>query len=314
VENVLAGPLADHVDGVPGVEWDYLPTYSPEVTPEQINGFDAVITGWPLWTEETFANSERLSGVLYWGVGYNDVDIVAATKRDVIVAITTPAVRRPMAESILTYLLALSKNLFLKDLLAREGRADEAAQHNGILLRNRVIGAIGVGNIGADVVRLLKPFEPKTILAFDPYVSTQQAAELGVELADMDTLLGGADFVVVMCPLNDETRHMIGDAQFDRMRPTAYFINASRGAIVDQPALVRALEGGKIRGAALDVFETEPPPPEDPILKFPNVIATPHCIGWTEELYYDNGAEDCRAALAIAAGTAPAYVVNPDLL
>jgi phosphoglycerate dehydrogenase-like enzyme len=247
-------------------------------------------------------------------VGYNDIDVEAATNANVMVSITTPAVRRPMAESILTFMLALSKNLLIKDRLTREDRSAEKTQYNGILLRDRTIGLIGVGNIGSDLVALLGPFQPKQLVAVDPYLSPERAAALGIELADLETVLRESDFVSVMCPLNDETRHMLGEKQFRMMKPSAYFINAARGAIVDQPALVRALDEGWIKGAGLDVFEQEPPPADDPLLKMDNVIVAAHCLGWTEELFHANSVEDCKAMLNISQGRPPDYVVNPAVL
>jgi D-3-phosphoglycerate dehydrogenase len=306
--------VAEVLEGVPNIEVAFLDEYKEVVTPDQILDFDGVITGEPLWPAESFRGVERLAGVAYWGVGYNDIDVAAATNADVMVSITTPAVRRPMAETFITFMLALSKNLLIKDRLTREDRADEKTGYNGILLRGRTIGLVGVGNIGSDLVPLLRPFEPARLLAFDPYLAPERAAELGVELVDLETLLRQSDFVNVMCPLNDETRHMMGEAQFRMMKPTAYFINAARGGIVDQPALVRALREGWIKGAGLDVFEKEPPPPDEPLLTMDNVIVAAHCLGWTEELFHDNSVEDCKAMLKISQGRPPDYVVNPAVL
>jgi phosphoglycerate dehydrogenase-like enzyme len=311
---ILDRAVAEVLEGVPNLEVAYLDEYKPVVTADQIRDFDGVITGEPLWPAEAFQGIERLAGVAYWGVGYNDIDVEAATNADVMVSITTPAVRRPMAETFLTFMLALSKNLLIKDRLTREDRSAEKTQYNGILLRDRVIGLIGVGNIGSDLVPMLKPFQPARLLAFDPYLPEDRATALGVELADLETVLRESDFVNVMCPLNDETRHMMGEAQFRMMKPTAYFINAARGGIVDQPALARALEEGWIKGAGLDVFEQEPPPPDEPILKMTNVIVAAHCLGWTEELFHDNSVEDCRAMLNISQGKPPDYVVNRPVL
>jgi phosphoglycerate dehydrogenase-like enzyme len=311
---LMAGPVADILDPVEGVGWDYLPTYSDTVKPEEIEGFDVIVTGYPLWTAETFTNADRLTGVAYWGVGYDDIDVAAASTAHVIVSITTPAVRWPMAESIVGYMLALSKNLVIKNGLARAGREEEKTRYNGILLRNRVIGCIGVGNIGAAVIELLRPFRPARVVAFDPYLSAERAAQLGVELVDKDAVFKEADFVAVMCPLNPETRGLVGASEIGHMKESAFLINCARGAIVDQRALTDALQSGRIRGAALDVFEVEPPSPSDPLLQLDNVIVASHCIGWTDELYYENGAEDCRAALRISEGKPPEYVVNPEIL
>jgi phosphoglycerate dehydrogenase-like enzyme len=315
IEGVLDKARDEYLVGVPGLEAVSFEDYHDPVQPDQPVGFDFVITGEPHWTADSFSRvGDRLTGLAYWGVGTDDLDIEAATANDVAICITTPAVRRSMAESIVLFMLALSKNLMIKDRLAREGRAEERTAWNGINLEARTIGAIGLGNIGLDLVELLQPFRPGRIVAFDPYQDEAVARERGIELATLEDTLAEADFVTVMCPLNEETRGMLGAEQFALMKPTAYFINAARGGIVQQAALTDALRSGQIKGAALDVFEVEPPDPSDPLLAMENVIATPHCIGWTEELYYENSVEDCRAALNVFRGEVPEYVVNREVL
>ena len=212
----MSRPVEDILGPVDGVEWDYLPTYSDTVTPAEIEGFDVIVTGYPLWDRETFTNAGRLTGVAYWGVGYDDIDVQAATDASVIVSITTPAVRRPMAEAIVGYMLALSKNLVIKDRLARAGKEEEKTNHNGILIQDRVIGCIRVGNIGGLVVELLQPFRPSKVIAFDPYLAESHAESMGIELVDKNTVFEQADFVAVMCPLNDETRGSVGSPEIGR--------------------------------------------------------------------------------------------------
>ena len=315
IEGVLDKARDEYLIGVPGLEAVSFEAYHDPVEADQPEGFDFVITGEPRWTAESFSRvGDRLAGLAYWGVGTDDLDIEAATANDVAICITTPAVRRSMAESIVLFMLALSKNLIIKDRLSREGRADERTAWNGTNLEGRTIGAVGLGNIGLDLVELLGPFRPGRIVAFDPFLDPETARAHGVELASLEDTLRAADFLTVMCPLNEQTRGLLGADQFALMKPTAYFINAARGGIVQQAALTEALQQGRIKGAALDVFEVEPPDPGDPLLALDNVIATPHCIGWTEELYYNNSVEDCRAALAVFRGEVPEYVVNTEVL
>jgi phosphoglycerate dehydrogenase-like enzyme len=315
IEGVLDKARDEYLVGVPGLEAVSFEEYHDPVLADQPVGFDFVITGEPHWTAESFSKvGDRLTGLAYWGVGTDDLDIEAATANDVAICITVPAVRRSMAESIVLFMLALSKNLMIKDRLTREGRAEERTAWNGINLEARTIGAVGLGNIGMDLVELLRPFRPGRIVAYDPYLDEAVARERGIALASLEETLAAADFVTVMCPLNESTRGMLGAEQFALMKPSAYFINAARGGIVQQAALTEALAEGRIKGAALDVFEVEPPPPDDPLLALDSVIATPHCIGWTEELYYNNSVEDCRAALSVFRGEVPEYVVNKEVL
>lgn len=315
IEGVLDKARDEYLVGVPGLEPVTFDEYLDPVGPCQPGDFDFVITGEPRWTAESFAaGRERLTGVAYWGVGTDDLDIEAATANDIAISITTPAVRRSMSESIVLFMLALSKNLKIKDRLTSDGRAEERTGYNGINLEGRTIGAVGLGNIGLDLVELLRPFRPGRVIAVDPFLDAAVADEQGIELASLEDVLQAADFLTVMCPLNETTRGMLGAEQFALMKPSAYFINCARGGIVVQSALTEALAEGRIKGAALDVFEAEPPDPSDSLVHMESVIATPHCIGWTEELYYNNSVEDCRAALSVFRGEAPEYVVNREVL
>ena len=151
-------------------------------------------------------------------------------------------------------------------------------------------------------------------LAFDPFVSNEQAHAVGAELVSLDQLLQTADYVLINCPLTPGTRHLIGERELGLMKPDSFLINTARGAIVDQDALIRSLEAGKIRGAALDVFEAEPLPANSPLTKLENVILTSHSIAWTEELFRDMGRADCEGALSVWRGEPPDNVVNKDVL
>jgi phosphoglycerate dehydrogenase-like enzyme len=205
--------------------------------------------------------------------------------------------------------LALAHRLFQKDRDVREGRWERFA-NVGVGLTGRTLGLIGVGNVGTDVVRLSEPFALRR-LACDPYC---EAPPPGVELVELDTLFGESDFVVVLCPLTDETRGLVGAEQLALMKPTAFLVNIARGPIVDQGALTAALRERRIAGAALDVFEPEPIDPSDPLLELDNVILAPHALGLTDEIFRSSGVSACRSVLAVAEGRVPEYVVNREAL
>lgn len=284
------------------------------VTSGQLRDCDAVISMGQPYVPASFVGVERLTLIARTGVGYEMVDLNAATEADVIVTITPEATRRPVASATLALMLALCHRVWIKDRLVREGRWNERYRWNGCELRDRVIGLIGVGHIGREVVRLLRPFGPSRILAADPVVNQTDAAALGVELVDLETLLRTSDLVSIHCPLTPQTRGMIGERELSLMRPTAFLVNTARGPIIDQAALVRALQEGRIQGAALDVFEVEPPAPDDPLLTLDNVILAPHALAWTHELFRDIGHDCVNAALAVARGEVPPYVVNTPVL
>src|SRR5262249_169903 len=150
------------------------------------------------------------------------------------------------------------------------------------------LGIIGLGNIGRDVFALAKPFGMRH-LACDPYVNGPEAAQMGVELVDLEALLRRADFVCVCCPLTPETHHLIDAERLPLVKATGYLINVARGPVVDQRALTEALRKHRIQGAGLDVFEQEPVDLGDPILTLENVILTPHAVCWTDECFRSNG-------------------------
>ena len=202
----------------------------------------------------------------------------------------------------------------VKDRLTREGAAGFAKRgdYMGLGLMGRTLGSIGIGNIGAELFRLVKPFEMR-LIAHDPYADPNLAAELGVELVGLEDVFRRSDFVSVSCPLTPETRHLVNADRLTLMKPTAYLINTSRGPIVDQKALTTALQERGIAGAGLDVLEKEPPDADDPILKFDNVIFAPHALCWTDQCFAGNGVADIRAVLAFQHGRKPRVVVNRDV-
>jgi D-3-phosphoglycerate dehydrogenase len=298
----------------PRVSYEFVEQYLPEYVPGQLAPYDVLISLKPKVTAASLGGIDRLCAVGRCGVGYDNVDLDACTDHDIAVYITPGGVVRPMAESIVLFVLALSHNLLSKDRLVRAGRWLESTRPLGRGPRERVIGTVGLGNIAREAVRLLRNFGVAKFLAFDPYVSKQQADDLDVSLTTLDQLMHESDYVLINCPLTAATRGMIGAREIAAMRPRAFLINTARGPIVDQQALIDALASRRIAGAALDVFEAEPLPADSPLTKLDNVILTSHSVGWTEELFRDMGRIDCEGALAISHGNAPANVVNREVL
>jgi phosphoglycerate dehydrogenase-like enzyme len=202
----------------------------------------------------------------------------------------------------------------VKDRLTREAATGFAKRgdYMGVGLVGRTLGSVGIGNIGAELFRLIKPFEMR-LIAHDPYADPKLAAELGVELVGLEDVFRRSDFVSVSCPLTPETRHLVNADRLALMKPTAYLINTSRGPIVHQKALTKALKERGIAGAGLDVLEKEPPDADDPILKLDNVIFAPHALCWTDQCFAGNGAADVRAVLDVQHGREPRVVVNRDV-
>jgi D-3-phosphoglycerate dehydrogenase len=251
--------------------------------------------------------------VARFGVGYDNVDVLACTANNVMLTITPDGVRRPVASSVLAFLLALAHRLPTKDRLTREGRWSERLDYMGHGLIGKTLGVIGLGNIGREVFRLAAPLDMRHV-GHDPLVTPAQAAASGIQWLPLDELLATADYVVICCALTKETEHLLNAARLEQMKPTAFLINVARGPIVDQAALTHVLQQRKIAGAALDVFEQEPIDPRDPLIMLDNVILAPHAICWTDECFLNNGRSAIRSVLDYASGRAPQFVVNRDVL
>jgi phosphoglycerate dehydrogenase-like enzyme len=302
------------LDGVPGIAYEFLPEYKVEYSSSQLSDLDVLISLKPRVTAHSLDGVSRLCAIGRCGVGYDNVDLDACTEHGIAVYITPGGVVRPVAESILLLILALSHRLLQKDRKVRSGQWAESTHTLGREPRGRVVGTIGFGNIAREAIRLLRALDVGRFLAFDPYVSEAHLAQAGIEFTSLDELLRRSDYVLVNCPLTPETRGLLGRAQFALMKPAAVLINTARGPIVDEAALIEALERKLIAGAALDVFEKEPLSPSSPLAAMENVILTSHSIAWTEELFRDMGRIDCEGALAIYRGEIPNHVVNPKVL
>lgn len=299
------------LDEAPGVAWEFLAEKTRELTADQIHGYDALAVLGPRVPAAAVEGAERLAVLARYGVGYDSIDVAACTHNGIAVTITPDGVRRPMATAILTFILALSGRLLQKDRLTRSGAWARRIDYMGVGLTGRVLGSLGLGNIGRELFRLVAPFEMRHI-AHDPYA--QPDAALDVELVDLETLFRTADFLVITCALTAETRHLVNAERLALMKPTAFLISTARGPIVDQAALTEALRTGRIAGAALDVFEQEPVDPNDPILQLDNVIVTPHALCWTDEWIERTGRSALGGILEVAAGRKPPNVVNPEVL
>jgi D-3-phosphoglycerate dehydrogenase len=297
-----------------GVEMVFLDNANP-LKADQLEDYDALILLAHRFDSTSVPRSGRLAVIARFGVGYDTVDVPACTANDIALVITPDGVRRPVAVSIITFMLALTGKMMIKDKLARMGPPGFAArgEHMGVGLVGKTLGSIGVGNIGAEMFRLAKPFDMKFI-AHDPFADPKVAQDIGIELVSLEDVFRMSDVLSVNCPLSAETHHIVNAERLALMKPTAYFINTARGPIVDQKALTKVLQEGRIAGAGLDVFEQEPTDPDDPLLKLDNIIAAPHALCWTDQCFAGNGAADVRAVLDVQHGRVPRGVVNRQVL
>jgi phosphoglycerate dehydrogenase-like enzyme len=297
------------LDDAPNVVWEFLSETSPVLQPDEVAGYDGLLVLAPKVTSATLTGADRLAVIARFGVGYDNVDVKACTDAGVMLTITPDGVRRPVATSAITLLLALSHRLLEKDRLTREGRWNEKLKYMGQGVRGRTLGVIGVGNIGREIFQLAAPFEMRH-LGYDPFLNTPVP---GVKLVELDTLLQDADYIVVCCALTAETHHLLNAERLRLLKSHAYVINVARGPIIDQAALTVILANQQIAGAGLDVFDVEPISPDDPLLSLDNVIVSPHAICWTDECFAGIGRSACQSLLDVAAGRVPTHVVNRDV-
>jgi D-3-phosphoglycerate dehydrogenase len=300
-------PLRD--DPRIGMVW--LPDRGGHIRAEDVRDVDALVLLAPRFDAASIASDGRLALVARFGVGYDSVDVAACTAAGIAVSITPDGVRRPVAQAIITLMLALAGRLMAKDRITREGPAGfhTRSRYMGMGLVGRTLASVGMGNIGAEMFRLAAPFGMRCVAA-DPAADPALARELGVELVPLDAVFRQGDFVAVNCPLSPATRQLVDARRIALMKRTAYLINTARGPIVDQAALVTALREGHIAGAGLDVFDPEPPAADDPVLALQNVILAPHALSWTDQGFAGIGASALRSVAAVLVGKVPDHLVD----
>ena len=299
----------------PRVETVFLQS-EPVISSRQLEDIDALILLAHRFDQGSVPKSGRLGVIARFGVGYDTVDVKACTDAGIALVITPESVKRPVAVSVITLMLALTGKLAIKEKLTRAGAAgfSQRGAHMGLGLVGRTFGSLGAGNIGAETLRLVKPFDMKMI-AHDPFANAGQMAELGVELVGIEELFSRSDVLSISCPLSDATRHIVNAEKLALMKPTSYLINTARGPVVDQKALTKVLQEHRIAGAGLDVLEQEPPDLTDPILALDNVILTPHALCWTDQCFAHQGALDIQAVLEYCDGRVPTgTIVNHSVL
>jgi D-3-phosphoglycerate dehydrogenase len=254
----------------------------PEELKKIIGDYEAlIIRSGTTVTDDIIEHAKKLKVIGRAGVGLDNVDLKAATKRG-IVAMNTPAGNTTStAEHTMSMILALSRNIPQAYMSMKSGKWDRN-KFNGVELYGKTLGVIGLGRIGSTVARFAQGFG-MIIKGYDPYLTREAAAQRGFDLVELDDLLKTSDYITIHIPMSDETNHMISDKQLALVKKSVRLINCARGGIIDEKALVKALEEKRIAGVALDVFETEPLPADSPLLKFDNVVVTPHLGASTSE-------------------------------
>jgi D-3-phosphoglycerate dehydrogenase len=298
-----AGRLRDKVELIHGATWDDLP------------GIDAAIIGGHR-VDAAFIDhaGPNLKLVVRHGIGYDDVDVPAATERDVLVANTPDGPTESTAEHAVGLMLALAKRIVKAHTGMRSNLLAPRIELRGTELLEKVLGVVGCGRIGSRVTEIIALGMKMRVIVYDPYLEESPVLPTGVEMVEsLDELLAESDFVTLHPPLTPDTKHLIGERELRLMKSDAYLINTSRGPVIDEAALIRVLEDGHLAGVGLDVFDPEPPAPDNPLLHMDHVVVTPHIASgtWQGIRRMSQGVAD--QILQVIAGERPTHCLNPSV-
>ena len=260
-------------------------------------------------TEALFAGAPGLVGLVRTGIGLDGVDLPAATRHGVCVAHVPDFCYDEVADTTMTLLLAVARKVLLADRHVRGGSWTPSAMLPMHRLRGQTMGLVGFGHIARAVAERARGFGLR-LIAFDPYVDAPTMEGRGVEKVDLNTLLARADIVSCHAPLTQETRGLLGPKEFSAIKPGAILINTSRGKVVNEDALIAALQSGRLAGAGLDVLWTEPPAGDNPLLRMDQVVLTPHFASTTVEALADLAAKVNRQIIQYLRGEWPTYLAN----
>ncbi len=261
---------------------------------------------------EALAVATKLKLIARAGVGVDNVDLTVATEHGIIVMNTPDGNTVSTAEMTFGLMLALARQIPQAHATMTAGKWDRK-KFMGVELRGKTLGVVGFGRIGRAVAKRALAFE-MTVIAFDPYIPADLAADLGVELVDLDTLYKRSDFITLHAVLTDETRDMVNAETLAKMKDGVRIVDAARGALINEADLAEALKSGKVAGAALDVYPTEPPPTDDPLIGLPNVVHTPHLAASTEDAQVTVAVDAAKLIVDALLNGKYANVVNPDVL
>ena len=264
-------------------------------------------------TGEIIKRLPNLKVIAKHGIGVDNIDLIAASELGILVVNAPEANIHSVAEHALGMILAATKNFVQLDNETRKGNFYLRNKIIGTEIKGKIVGLVGMGKIGLLLADKLRGLGVEFI-GYDPYVDPSIAKKNGITLVEsLDDLLPQADIISIHTPLTNATRKMIGEKQFNMMKSSAYLINVSRGSIVDEQALYQALKTGQIKGAALDVFEEEPPAKDNPLFSLDNILVSPHNAALTEDALIAMAAHAAQGVLDYINGKRPKYVVNPQI-
>ncbi len=283
---------------------------SEEETIEALRGVSAILAGGDLLTAHVIESLPELRVIARAGVGFDRVDVAAATAHNIAVTITPNANHQAVAEQAMALLLAVTRNIVIHDRITRSGVWEAPINRP---LRGATLGLVGLGRIGRSTAVRARAFGMQ-IIACDPYANERSVNGVDIEFVDFNTLLSRADFVSIHAPLTSETHGLFNRDTFARMKPGSVLINTARGGLVVEADLVDALNSRHLSAAGLDVFETEPVSPDNPLLTLDNVVLTPHRSSEETLAFRDMTVEAAESIVTLYTGGWPeSCVINPEI-
>lgn len=283
----------------------------------QVTDADGIIVRGTEISKEIIEKARKLKVIGDHGSGFDNIDVDFATEKRILVINIPDTPTQSVAEHAMGLMFALAKNIALADRELREGKAKYKYDYLGSELYRKKLGVIGLGRIGLTVAKMCVACFDMEVIGYDNYINDERRKnieKIGIKLVDdISILLRESDFVSLHIPLTKETKNFIGAEELKMMKPTAYLINTARGGVIDEQALVEALKAKKIAGAGLDVFVTEPPPPDNPLFNLKNSCVTPHISIQTREALIRMSTTIADEVLKVFRNEKPTYIVNPEV-
>lgn len=287
-----------------GFEWKMNPhgrRYTQEELLKDIQDVDAVVADNEPWGEESFAGAKKLKVIAKVGTGMDNFDLEAAKRHGVVVANCAGVNANTVAENTVAHLLSASRKLPLQASQTRSGIWPREICHE---LAGRTLGILGFGAIGQLVAEKMSGFDMR-IIAYDKFPNLERAKDLGVEMLSLDDVIAQSDYITVHLPYLNDTHHLLNDENLDKMKDGVVIVNTARGMVADERAVCRALERGKLGAYGSDVFEQEPPAPDNPLFRFENYFCTPHISGDAYETMENYGRATAQIIIDVMEGREP---------
>lgn len=283
---------------------------------DKLFGYSVIIASvTALYNKEFFINKDKTILITRHGIGYNNIDVPAATEKGVFITkVDAPVEREAVAENAISLLMTVLRQIVPASLRVKENKWAERAEFMGYEIKGKTVGVIGLGNIGSRIGEILKYGFNANLIAYDPNISDEDIRKKGAEPVSLEKLLKSADIISLNASINKNSYHMISEKEFLLMKKGVYIVNTARGELMEQESLIKALDEGIIGGLGTDVIEGEPIDKDHPLLAYKNVVITPHTSAYTYECLKGMGDKVVSDIEKVLRGENPDNIINQELL